>query len=52
MGIEEIHYRIYLLCYKANHLGKKLLLPELLDSMVYEMDMQDLQKSTAELSKR
>ena len=29
----------------VGHLGKKLLLPRLLDGMLYEMDMQDPQKN-------
>ena len=44
MGIEETRYRICLQCGKDSHLGKKLLLPGLLDSMLYELDMQDLHK--------
>ena len=34
----------------ANHLSKKLLLPELLDGILHELDMQDPQKMTAELA--
>ena len=45
MGIEETHYGIFLQCDKASHLGKKLLLPRLLNGMLYELDMQDPQKS-------
>ena len=29
----------------VSHLGKKLLLPGLLDAMLYELDMQDPQKN-------
>ena len=29
----------------VSHLGKKLFLPGLLDGMLYELDMQDPQKS-------
>ena len=29
----------------ASHLGKKLLLPGLLDGLLYKLDMQDLQKN-------
>ena len=29
----------------VSHLGKKLLLPELLDAMLYELDMQDPQRN-------
>ena len=29
----------------ASHLGKKLLLPELLDDMLYKLDIQDPQKN-------
>ena len=50
MGIEETSYGICLQCDKASYLGKKLLLPGQLDGMLYELYMQDLQKS-AELSK-
>ena len=43
-GIEETCYGICLQCDKNNHLGQKLLLPELLDGMMYELDIQDPQK--------
>ncbi|CAO2637977.1 hypothetical protein LEMLEM_LOCUS24248 [Lemmus lemmus] len=33
----------------VSHLGKKLLLPGLLDVMLYELDMEDPQKMTAEV---
>ena len=29
----------------VSHLGKKLLLPELLDGMLYKLDMQDPEKN-------
>ena len=45
MGIEEILYGICLQCDKASHLGKELFLPGLLYGMLYELDMQDPQKS-------
>ena len=45
MGIEETHHGICLQCDKASHLGKKLPLLGLLDGMLYELDMQDPQKS-------
>ena len=44
MGIEETCYRICFQCNKTSHLGKKMLLPGLLDGMLYELDMQDPQK--------
>ena len=34
----------------ASHLGKKMLLPGLLDVMLYKLDMQDPQKMTAEVA--
>ena len=46
MGIEETCYGICLQCDKASHLGKKLLLPALLDSKLYKLNTQDLQKMT------
>ena len=53
MGTEEICYGICLQCDKTGHLGKKLLLPGVLDSMLYKLDIQDPQKKmTAELAKR
>ncbi|CAO2578492.1 hypothetical protein LEMLEM_LOCUS574, partial [Lemmus lemmus] len=52
MGIKETHYRICLQCDKASHLGKKLLLPGLLNGMLYEMDVKDHRKVTVKLSKR
>ena len=45
MGIKETPYRMYLQCDKASHSGKRLLLPGLLDDMLYESDIQDPQKS-------
>ena len=45
MGIEETRYRICLQCDKFRHLGKKLLLPGLLEGMLYKLDMQDPQKN-------
>ena len=45
MGIEETLQAICLQCNKASHLGKKLLLQGLLNVMVYELDIQDLQKN-------
>ena len=45
MGIEETRYGICLQCNKGSHLGKKLFLPRLLGDMLYELDMQDPQKS-------
>ena len=44
-GIEETHYGIFFQCDKASHLGKKLLLRGLFVGMLYELDMQDSQKS-------
>ena len=44
-GIEEIYYEICLQCGTASHLGKKLLLPRLLYGMLYELNMQDIQRS-------
>ena len=44
MFTEEINYGICLWYDKASHLGKKLLLPRLPGSMLYELDMQDPQK--------
>ena len=41
MGIKEAPYGVCFQCGKASHLGKKLLLPGLLDSMLYKLDMQD-----------
>ena len=38
MGIEETCYGIGLQCDKASYSGKKLLLPGLLDGMVYKLD--------------
>ena len=52
IGIEETCYGICLQCDKASHLGKKLFLPGLLYDMLYELDMPDPKKVTAELSKR
>ena len=34
----------------ASHLGKKLLFPEVLDVMLYEVDMQNHRKMTAEVA--
>ena len=45
MSIEETHYGICFQCDKSSHLGKNLLLPELLGGLLYELDMQDPQKS-------
>ena len=45
MGIAKTRYGICLQCDKASHLGKKLLLPGLLDGMLYKLHMQDLQKN-------
>ena len=45
MGIEETRYEICLHCNKTSHLGKKLLLPGLLDGMLYELEMQDSHKN-------
>ena len=45
MGIEETLYGICLQCDKASHLGNTLLLPVLLNGMLYELDIQDPQKS-------
>ena len=39
MGIEEAPYEV------VSHLGKKVLLPGLLDGMLYELDIQDTQKN-------
>ena len=45
-GHEETHYGIICLqCDKASYLGKKLLLPGLLDNVLYELGMEDTQKS-------
>ena len=41
MGVEEPPYGVCFQCGKASHLGKKLLLPGLLDNMLYKLDMQD-----------
>ena len=41
MGIEETCHGICLQYEKASHLGKKLLLPRLLDGMLDELDMQE-----------
>ena len=52
MGIKEPLYGVCFQGRKASHLGKKLLLPGLLDNMLYELDMQNPQKKmTAEFSK-
>ena len=40
MGIEETYYGICIQCDKAVHLSKKLLLPVLLDGMLYKPDPQ------------
>ena len=45
MGIEELHYGIYLQHDKDSYLGKKLLLPGLFDGVLSELEMQDPQKS-------
>ena len=45
MDIEQTHYGICLQYDKANHLGKKLLLLGLIDSMLYILEMQDPQKN-------
>ena len=45
MDIEETCYGICLLCDKASHLGKKLLLPGLLDAVLYKLDLQDPQNN-------
>ena len=45
MGIEETRYGICLQCNKSSYLDIKLLLPGGLDGMLYELDMQDPQKS-------
>ena len=41
---EEGLYGVCFQCSVTSHLGKKLLSPELLDSMLYKLDMQDPQK--------
>ena len=43
-NIVETH-GICLQCDKASHFGKKLLFPGWLNDVLYELDMQDTQKS-------
>ena len=45
MGIEVTCYGVCFQHGKASHLDKKLLLPELFDSMLYKVGMQDPQKN-------
>ena len=45
MDIEETCYEICLQHDKVSHLSKKLLLPGLLDSMLYKLDFQETQKN-------
>ena len=45
MGTEETHYGVCFQYDKANHLGKKLLLPGLFDNMLYKLDIQDPQEN-------
>ena len=44
MGIEETPYGVCCHCDKTGHLGKKLLLLGLIDSLLYKLDMQDPQE--------
>ena len=49
MGIKETHYGVFFECGMTSHLGKKLLLPGLLDSMLYKLEMQDHRKKITKL---
>ena len=51
MDIGNAPYGILFQCVITSHLGNKLLLPGLLDNMLYKLDMKNHRKITAEPAK-
>ena len=51
MGIGNVPYGVLFQCAIASHLGNKLLLPRLLDNVLYKLYMKNHRKMTAELAK-